>query len=53
MQVELEEKFKPSPWPTDSEQRVIFILDARNHFEQNILEQWVARHTAGPRSEPT
>jgi len=46
MQVALNEKFKASPWPTNAEQRVIFILDARNRFEQNLLEQWVAHHTA-------
>ncbi len=35
-------KFATSPWPESSDSGVIFILDARNRFEQNLLEQWIA-----------
>ncbi len=47
MQTALMEKFEASPWPDDNSQPVIFILDARNHFEQRLLERWITHHTAG------
>ena len=40
--MDLVRKFESSPWPDQDTQRVIFILDARNRFEQEILEQWIA-----------
>ena len=45
MPVELEEKLKVNPWPTgNNTAQLIFILDARNRFEQGILEQWIEHH---------
>ncbi|MEH6582281.1 MAG: glycerol-3-phosphate 1-O-acyltransferase [Halioglobus sp.] len=41
--MDLSAKFQSSPLPQPGSQRVIFILDARNRFEQGILEQWI-RH---------
>ena len=41
--MDLNAKFESSPWPEQDTQRVVFILDARNWFEQSILEQWIAR----------
>ena len=40
--MDLVRKFESSPWPDQDTQRVVFILDARNQFEQDILEKWVA-----------
>ena len=40
--MDLTDKFKSSPWPQQEPYRVVFILDARNRLEQNILEQWIA-----------
>ena len=31
------------PWPGDSP-RVLFILDARNSFEQEVLDGWIRHH---------
>ena len=39
------EMFAANPWPEDHSLAVIFILDARNRFEQNLLEQWIGHHT--------
>jgi glycerol-3-phosphate O-acyltransferase len=33
-----------NPWPTRNEQRVLFILDSRNSFEENLLKQWIHHH---------
>jgi len=46
MQVALTDKFAASPWPKDSAPGVIFVLDARNRFEQNLLEQWIDHNSA-------
>ncbi len=45
MAIGLDDKFKENPWPTGGATQVIFILDARNRFEQNILERWIEQHT--------
>ena len=34
-----------NPWPTRDEQQVLFILDARNSFEQDTLREWIHHHT--------
>ena len=39
---------KENPWPVGSDvsvldTSVLFILDANNSFEQDLLEQWVKR----------
>ena len=37
--MDLGSKYQQSnPWPTRDEQKVLFILDARNSFEQDILD---------------
>ena len=44
--MELASKFQYSnPWPSRDEQQVLFVLDARNSFEQDILKQWIHHHT--------
>ena len=44
--MELANKFQYSnPWPSRDEQQVLFVLDARNSFEQDILKQWIHHHT--------
>lgn len=47
MSAALEEKLEQSPWPKSDSRAVIFILDARNHFEQKLLEQWIEHHNTG------
>ncbi|MBE9540076.1 MAG: glycerol-3-phosphate 1-O-acyltransferase [Proteobacteria bacterium] len=44
MQSDLADKLTVNPWPEDSAPGVIFILDARNRFEQSLLEQWIEQH---------
>lgn len=38
------EMFAANPWPADNSQTVVFVLDARNRFEQKLLEQWIDHH---------
>jgi glycerol-3-phosphate O-acyltransferase len=52
MKTELEEQFKANPWPDNNTGGVVFILDARNRFEQNILEQWIERHSPDNPDQP-
>lgn len=41
----LDSKLRVNPWPEKAGPgEVLFILDARNHFEEDILRQWVAQH---------
>ena len=41
----LDSKLRVNPWPEKTGPgEVLFILDARNHFEEDILRQWVAQH---------
>ena len=41
------EKYEQSsPWPERNEQQVLFLLDARNSFEQDILKQWIHHNTS-------
>jgi glycerol-3-phosphate O-acyltransferase len=35
-----------NPWPNRNDQRVLFILDSRNSFEENLLKQWIHHHRA-------
>ena len=37
-------KFEANPWPQQGSKKVVFILDARNAFEQSVLQQWIAHH---------
>ena len=34
-----------SPWPARDKQQVLFILDTRNSFEQELLREWIHQHT--------
>jgi len=44
--VDLGSKFEHNnPWPARDQQPVLFILDARNSFEQEILKEWIHHHT--------
>jgi glycerol-3-phosphate O-acyltransferase len=50
--VDLTSKFEQSnPWPAREGQKVLFILDARNSFEQDILQQWIHHHTSSGSEE--
>lgn len=39
-----EQTFGLDPWPSGTAS-VVFILDARNRFEQRLLERWIAHHS--------
>jgi glycerol-3-phosphate O-acyltransferase len=44
--VDLASKYQSNdPWPNREAQQVLFILDTRNGFEQNLLKQWIHHHT--------
>jgi glycerol-3-phosphate O-acyltransferase len=50
--VDLEAKFQPSnPWPSRGGEKVLFLLDARNGFEQQLLKQWIHHHSPGGSDE--
>ena len=50
--VDLGSKYQQSnPWPNRGEQQVLFILDARNSFEEDILRQWIHHHTSSGSEE--
>jgi glycerol-3-phosphate O-acyltransferase len=40
-----------NPWPRREEQQVVFILDARNSFEQTLLQDWIHLHTSSGTEE--
>tara|TARA_R110001592_G_scaffold363043_2_gene679799 strand:- start:63997 stop:66348 length:2352 start_codon:yes stop_codon:yes gene_type:complete len=40
-----------NPWPSRSGQRVLFILDSRNSFEEGLLKQWIHHHRASGSEE--
>ncbi len=40
-----------NPWPSRNGQRVLFILDCRNSFEQDLLKQWIHHHRASGSEE--
>jgi len=42
--------FEATPWPAEAPNGVVFILDARNRFEQNLLEQWIEQHASNSAS---
>lgn len=45
--MELADKFEQgNPWPAHDGRRVLFILDARNSFEQDLLRRWIHHHRA-------
>ena len=39
------------PWPNREAQQVLFILDTRNGFEQDLLKQWIHHHTPSGKEE--
>ena len=44
--MDLISKYQQStPWPARDTQQVLFILDARNSFEQDILKEWIHHNT--------
>ncbi len=44
--MDLASKFhENNPWPARDGEKVLFILDARNRFEQEILQRWIHHHT--------
>jgi glycerol-3-phosphate O-acyltransferase len=50
--VDLADKYQHSnPWPSRSGEQVLFILDARNTFEQEILKDWIHHHTQSGNEE--
>jgi glycerol-3-phosphate O-acyltransferase len=50
--VDLASKYQSNdPWPNRGSQQVLFILDARNGFEQDLLKQWIHHHTPSGRDE--
>jgi glycerol-3-phosphate O-acyltransferase len=50
--VDLASKFEhKNPWPARNGERVLFLLDARNSLEQDILQQWIHHHTASGSDE--
>ncbi|MCB1708785.1 MAG: glycerol-3-phosphate acyltransferase, partial [Halioglobus sp.] len=52
MGVELADKYRQSnPWPAREGQRVLFVLDTRNSFEQDLLKQWIHHHRASGSEE--
>ncbi|MEP5766649.1 MAG: glycerol-3-phosphate 1-O-acyltransferase [Halieaceae bacterium] len=39
------------PWPTDPQQKVLFILDAAHRVETELLHDWLAEQGAGSRTQ--
>ena len=40
-----------NPWPARNQQRVLFILDSRNSFEEDLLKQWIHHHRSSDSEE--
>lgn len=50
--MDLAEKYQSTnPWPRRDDQQVVFILDARNTFEQKLLQEWIHQHTSSGTEE--
>lgn len=50
--VYLRSKFESQdPWPSGEPQKVLFILDTRNSFEQEILRDWIHHYGEGATAE--
>ena len=50
--MDMAEKYEQSnPWPSRDDQRVLFILDSRNSFEESLLKQWIRHHGKGGSEE--
>ncbi|MCB1690781.1 MAG: glycerol-3-phosphate 1-O-acyltransferase [Halioglobus sp.] len=48
MDVSLKGKYESqNPWPDDGSRKVLFILDTRNSFEQELLRNWIRHHNEG------
>ena len=44
--MDLATKYQHSnPWPSRTGEQVLFLLDARNSFEEEILKAWIHHHT--------
>jgi glycerol-3-phosphate O-acyltransferase len=44
--VDLASKYqKSNPWPARTQQQVLFLLDARSSFEQEVLQSWIEQHS--------
>ena len=43
----LRQKFQVDPWPCTDCNSVLFVLDARNRFEEDLLRQWIDKHADG------
>ncbi len=40
-----------NPWPSGEQQQVLFILDTRNSFEQELLRDWICHHSKATTAE--
>ena len=50
--MEMAGKYQQSnPWPKRNKERVLFILDSRNSFEEDLLKQWIHHHRANGSEE--
>ena len=50
--MEMAGKYQQSnPWPKRNKERVLFILDSRNSFEEDLLKQWIHHHRASDSEE--
>ena len=50
--MDIESKYQArDPWPRREGQQVVFILDARNSFEQKLLQGWIHHHTSSGSEE--
>ena len=50
--MDLATKYQHSnPWPSRTGEQVLFLLDARNSFEEEILKAWIHHHTQSGNEE--
>ena len=50
--MDLANKYQNSnPWPSRANEQVLFLLDARNSFEEEILKGWIHHHTQSGNEE--
>ena len=50
--MDLASKYQQSnPWPARNKQQVLFILDIRNSFEQELLQEWIHQTTESGSAE--
>ncbi|MEP4486490.1 MAG: glycerol-3-phosphate 1-O-acyltransferase [Halioglobus sp.] len=48
----LEDKLQTNPWPASEGHGVLFILDARNSLEEDVLRRWVGQHQPESADKP-